>query len=51
LGLIPGILIGTYLGGTLAHVLSDATLRIVFAIVLIWTGIRYLMTKRPCVNS
>jgi uncharacterized protein len=46
-GLIPGILIGTYLGGTLAHVLSDATLRIVFAAVLIWTGVRYLRTKRP----
>jgi len=45
-GLIPGILIGTYLGGTLAHVLSDAALRIVFASVLIWTGVRYLMTKR-----
>jgi uncharacterized membrane protein YfcA len=50
-GLIPGILIGTYLGGTLAHVLSDAALRIVFAAVLIWTGVRYLMTTRPPVKS
>jgi hypothetical protein len=46
-GLIPGILIGTYLGGTLAHVLSEAALRISFAAVLIWTGIRYLRTKAP----
>jgi hypothetical protein len=48
-GLIPGILIGTYLGGTLAHVLSEATLRIVFAVILIWTGVRYLGT--PAGNS
>jgi uncharacterized membrane protein YfcA len=47
MGLIPGILIGTYLGGNLAHVLSEGALRIVFAAVLIWTGARYLRTKRP----
>ncbi len=46
-GLIPGILIGTYLGGTLAHVLSEGMLRIVFAAVLIWTGMRYLRARRP----
>jgi hypothetical protein len=45
--LITGILIGTYLGGTMAHVLSEGTLRVVFAAVLIWTGARYLRTKRP----
>ncbi len=47
LGLIPGILIGTYLGGTLAHVLTDNILRLVFSAMLIWIGVRYLMTKRP----
>lgn len=47
MGLIPGILIGTYLGGTLAHFLSDGTLRLVFAAVLIWTGAKYLITKEP----
>jgi uncharacterized membrane protein YfcA len=47
MGLIPGILIGTYLGGTLAHFLSDGTLRLVFAAVLIWTGVRYLRTVKP----
>jgi len=46
-GLIPGILLGTWLGGTFAHVLSEGTLRFVFAGVLIWTGARYLGTKRP----
>jgi uncharacterized membrane protein YfcA len=47
MGLIPGILIGTYLGGTLAHFLSDGMLRLVFAAVLIWTGVRYLKTRQP----
>ncbi|OGP54489.1 MAG: permease [Deltaproteobacteria bacterium RBG_13_52_11] len=47
LGLIPGILIGTYLGGTLAHALSDAVLRIIFVAVLIWTGVRYIRARRP----
>jgi len=46
-GLIPGILIGTYLGGSLAHILSEGTLRVVFAGVLIWTGLRYLKTRAP----
>jgi len=45
--LVPGILIGTYLGGTLAHVLSEGALRLSFAAVLIWTGTRYLRTKAP----
>ena len=39
-GLIPGILIGTYLGGNLAHLLTEANLRLVFAAVLILMGIR-----------
>jgi len=46
-GLIPGILIGTYLGGSLANVLSDAILRIIFVAVMIWTGARYIMSRRP----
>jgi uncharacterized membrane protein YfcA len=46
-GLIPGIIIGTYLGGTLAHVLPEAALRVVFAAVLVWTGVRYLRTRVP----
>jgi uncharacterized protein len=39
-GLIPGILLGTYLGGSLAHLLSEASLRLIFAAVLIWLGLR-----------
>ncbi len=46
-GLIPGILIGTWLGSTLALRLPESTLRVVFAAVLIWTGARYLRTRKP----
>lgn len=46
-GLIPGILIGTFLGGSLAHFISEDTLRIIFAVVLVWTGIRYLRASAP----
>jgi len=42
---IPGILLGTYLGGTLAHILAQETLRIIFGAVLIWTGARYLSAR------
>jgi uncharacterized membrane protein YfcA len=41
-GLIPGILTGTFIGGSLAHFIPEDTLRIIFAAVLVWTGIRYL---------
>jgi len=44
-GLIPGILLGTYFGGTLAHRLPEGALRVVFAAVLIWTGGRYIKTR------
>lgn len=46
-GLVPGILIGTYLGGSAAHLLSEATLRFVFAVVLLLTGRKYLKTPIP----
>ena len=45
-GLIPGFF-GTYVGGTLAHLLPDNILRVIFAIVLIWTGFRYVKTPAP----
>jgi uncharacterized membrane protein YfcA len=48
-GLIPGILLGTYLGALLAHVLHESSLRIIFAAVLIWTGMRYART--PAVSE
>ncbi|MFA4902639.1 MAG: sulfite exporter TauE/SafE family protein [Desulfobaccales bacterium] len=40
IGLIPGILVGTFCGGTLAHLMTEANLRLIFAAVLIWLGIR-----------
>lgn len=46
-GLIPGILIGTYLGGSLAHMLHEGSLRAIFAVVLVWTGFHYLKTPSP----
>jgi uncharacterized membrane protein YfcA len=39
-GLICGIVIGTYCGGNVAHLLSEANLRLVFAAMLIWLGLR-----------
>jgi uncharacterized membrane protein YfcA len=49
LGLITGILAGSWLGATLAHLIPDAGLRIVFATILIWTGSRNARTKRPAI--
>jgi uncharacterized membrane protein YfcA len=46
-GLILGIFIGAYLGGTLALILSDPSLRFIFTIILIGTSIRYLTTPIP----
>lgn len=45
-GLILGIILGTYLGSNIAHALSEANLRIIFAIIIIWTGIRFLRTPK-----
>ncbi len=41
-GLICGIVIGTYGGGSVAHLLSEANLRLLFAVVLVWLGIQDL---------
>jgi len=46
-GIIAGVLAGTWLGGTFAHLLSDTVLRALFAVLLTWTGIRYLRTRNP----
>lgn len=50
-GLIPGILIGTYMGGSFAYILSESALRILFAAMLIWTGTGYLRTPVPQVDK
>ncbi len=44
LGLILGIIVGTYIGSNIAYALADAYLRIIFALIMIWTGIRFLKT-------
>jgi uncharacterized membrane protein YfcA len=46
-GLIPGIILGTYLGGNLANLFSDNILRSIFVVVIIWMGIRYAKTSAP----
>jgi uncharacterized protein len=44
-GIVPGVLVGTFIGGTAAHGLSDGTLRCIFAALLILTGVRYLRAE------
>jgi hypothetical protein len=46
-GLVPGILLGTYLGGNLANVIPDNTLRLMFAVIIIFLGFRYFKTSSP----
>jgi uncharacterized membrane protein YfcA len=46
-GLIPGIIVGTYLGGNFAHVIPDDILRLIFASILIVVGLRYFKTSSP----
>ncbi len=46
-GLVPGILLGTYLGGNLANIIPDNTLRLIFAVIIIFLGFRYFITSSP----
>jgi len=46
-GLLPGVLVGTFLGGTVAHFLNDTNLRLLFTAFLFLLGIRYLSSKAP----
>ncbi|MFQ3574563.1 MAG: sulfite exporter TauE/SafE family protein [Thermodesulfovibrionales bacterium] len=45
IGLIIGIILGTYGGSTVAQFLPELYLRVIFSSFLTWTGIRYLRTK------
>ena len=45
-GLIPGLLLGAYLGGSFAYLLQENMLRIMFAAVIIWIGLRYARTPK-----
>lgn len=46
-GLVPGILLGTYAGGNFANIIPNDTLRLIFAAMLIFVGIRYFGTSLP----
>lgn len=46
-GLVVGILPGTFLGGSLAHILPEVALRIIFAIVVVYTAIKNIRAKKP----
>jgi len=45
--MVPGLFLGTFVGASIAHLLNEGRLREVFAMVLIWIGIRYLMAPSP----
>jgi len=44
-GLIPGIVLGAFSGGSVAHLFPEVALRIIFAAVLIWMGVHII--KNP----
>ncbi|HMK43530.1 MAG TPA: sulfite exporter TauE/SafE family protein [Dissulfurispiraceae bacterium] len=44
-GLAIGAVGGSYFGGAAANMLPDAALRYIFAVVLIWLGLRYVGVK------
>jgi uncharacterized membrane protein YfcA len=44
-GLIVGVLIGVYGGGSFAHLMPETGLRLVFTALLVYTAVRYLRTK------
>jgi hypothetical protein len=46
-GLVPGILVGTFAGSSLALRLPEVVLRVVFAAVLVWTGSKYVRARPP----
>jgi hypothetical protein len=46
-GLVPGILVGTWLGSSAALRLDESSLRAAFAIVVAYSGVRFLRAPRP----
>jgi len=44
-GLLAGIVIGAFIGGQLALSIPEGILRWIFAVVLLWTGVRYLRSR------
>ncbi len=45
--MLPGVLVGTYLGGTFANFINDKNLRLIFTTFLFLLGIRYFRSKAP----
>ncbi len=45
IGLIIGIVLGAFLGGTTAQYLPELYLRVLFSSFLTWTGVKYLKTR------
>ena len=45
--LIPSIIIGAVIGGVFAHYLPELILRLVFAVVLLWNGIKFIGSTEP----
>jgi uncharacterized membrane protein YfcA len=41
-GLVAGAIIGGYLGGTIANILPETYLLLLFLLMAVWMGIRYL---------
>jgi hypothetical protein len=46
-GLVPGIILGAYLGGHFAHFIPDTPLRLTFIVVIIFMGVRYVRSSQP----
>lgn len=47
IGLVVGVAVGAFLGGQAALGIPERPLQIIFGIILLWTGARYLRTSRP----
>lgn len=41
-GLVVGVIVGAFLGGRFALLLPERPLQIIFGVILLWTGVRYL---------
>lgn len=50
-GLVAGVLVGTFAGGTVANLLPEWSLRVIFAAVLIWTALRYVGAKPKALQT
>lgn len=46
-GLVVGVVVGAFLGGRFALFLPERPLQIIFGVILLWTGVRYLRAGTP----